>query len=57
MLTKDSFLLTLIFVCYQIMENTKNYLYTRFCHATIYHVQKQQNKCYIENVCVLPLSP
>ena len=30
MLTKDSFLLTHIFLCYQTLENTENYIYTRF---------------------------
>ena len=34
MLTKNSFLLTHLFLCYQTLENTKNYLYTRFSIET-----------------------
>jgi len=34
MLTKDSFLLTNIFWCYQIIENTENYIYIRFSIKT-----------------------
>ena len=34
MLTKNSFLLTHIFLCYQILENVKNYPYTRFSIET-----------------------
>ena len=30
MFTRDSFPLTHLFLCYQILENTKNYLYTIF---------------------------
>ena len=30
MLTKDSFPLTHLFLCYQTLENMENYLYTRF---------------------------
>ena len=30
MLTKDSFPLTHLFLCYQTLENTENYLYIRF---------------------------
>ena len=30
MLTKDSFLLIHLFLCYQTLENTENYIYTRF---------------------------
>ena len=34
MLTKDSFLLTHLFLCYQTLENMENYLYTRFSIET-----------------------
>ena len=34
MLTKDSFPLTHLFLCYQTLENMKNYLYTRFSIET-----------------------
>ena len=34
MLTKDNFLLTYIFLYYQTLENTENYLYTRFSIET-----------------------
>ena len=34
MLTKDSFPLTHLFLCYQTLENTENYLYTRFSIET-----------------------
>ena len=34
MLTKDSFPLTYLFLCYQTLKNTKNYLYTRFSIET-----------------------
>ena len=33
-LTKDSFPLTNYFLCYQILENMKNYLYRRFSNET-----------------------
>ena len=34
MLTKDSFLLTHLFLCYQTLKNTENYLYTMFSIET-----------------------
>ena len=34
MLTKDSFLLTHLFLCYQTLKNMENYLYTRFSIET-----------------------
>ena len=34
MLTKDSFPLTYLFLYYQTLENTENYLYTRFSIET-----------------------
>ena len=34
MLIKDSFPFTHLFLCYQTMENTENYLYTRFSIET-----------------------
>ena len=34
LLTKDSFSLTKIFLCYQILENMENYFYRRFSSKT-----------------------
>ena len=34
MLIKDNFSLTHLFLCYQTLENTENYLYTRFSIET-----------------------
>ena len=46
MLTKDSFPLTHLFLCYQILENMKNYLYIRFSIETngayIHSAQKKK---------------
>ena len=49
MLTKDSFPLTHLFLCYQTMENTENYLYTRFSietnRALLFHHKGGKAKC------------
>ena len=42
MLTKDSFPLTYLFLCYQTLENTENYLYTRFSIETNRALKKKK---------------
>ena len=42
MLTKDNIPLTNFFLCYQTLENTKNYFYTRFSIDHTYPKKKKQ---------------
>ena len=51
MLTKNSFPLTHPFLCYQTLENMKNYLYPRFSIETNKTLQKKKT---LEPFFVLP---